>query len=72
MRSTTGLLLIAAGIILVVAGLLAWSGMLSWFGRLPGDIRVERPSTRVYVPITSTVVVSIVLSLLLALLGRFR
>jgi hypothetical protein len=46
--------------------------MLSWFGRLPGDIRIERPHTRIYVPITSMLLVSVVLSLLVTLLRRLK
>ena len=71
MRSLAPLLIIG-GIALIVAGLLAWGGLLSWFGRLPGDIRIERESTRVYVPITSMILLSVVLSLILALVRRFR
>ena len=59
-----GLVLILLGVGLVVAGLLVWSGWLSWFGRLPGDIRWETGRTRVYVPVVSMIVVSIILSLL--------
>jgi len=65
-----GLLLVGIGLAIVVIGLLAWSGALGWFGRLPGDIRVERPGVRFYFPITSMVIVSVVLSLLLALARR--
>lgn len=72
MRSSFGILLVIAGIALVLIGVLAWSGLLSWFGRLPGDIRIERPNTRVYIPITSMILVSIVLSLILAIIRRFR
>lgn len=36
------LLIVVVGLMVVVVGLLAWSGGLSWFGRLPGDIRIER------------------------------
>jgi hypothetical protein len=72
MRSTTGLALIVMGLGLVVVGVLAWSGLLSWFGRLPGDIRIERPNMRLYIPLTSMLVVSVVLSLVLALIRRFR
>ena len=72
MRNSTGLLLVAGGILLVVIGLLVWAGALSWFGRLPGDVRVERPGMRVYVPVTSMVLLSIVISLLLAVFRRFR
>lgn len=56
---------------MVVLGLVILAGGLSWFGRLPGDIRYESDSTRVYVPITSMILVSIVLSLILYLLRRF-
>jgi hypothetical protein len=69
-RSPAGLLIVAAGVLLVVIGLLAWSGALSWFGRLPGDIRVERPNARFYAPITSMLIVSVALSLILALIRR--
>jgi hypothetical protein len=70
-RVPAGLLVVAAGVLLVVIGLLAWSGALSWFGRLPGDIRIERPNARFYAPITSMLVVSLALSLILALIRRF-
>jgi hypothetical protein len=58
------LLLIALGVGLVLVGLLAWTGALSWFGRLPGDIRWEGSRGRVYIPIVSMLLVSIVLSVL--------
>ena len=69
-RSSLGPLLVAAGVVLVVVGLLAWSGALGWFGRLPGDIRIERPNVRVYVPITSMLLVSLVLSAIVTLVRR--
>jgi membrane protein implicated in regulation of membrane protease activity len=62
------LLLIVLGVGLVVAGLLAWTGALSWFGRLPGDIRWEGERGRVYIPVVSMLLVSIVLSALAWLL----
>ena len=57
---------------LVVVGLVAWAGGLSWFGRLPGDVRVERGNVRVYAPIASMLLVSLVLTVLLRVLRRFR
>jgi len=51
--------------------LLIYSGALSWFGRLPGDIRYEGEHTRVYIPIVSSLLLSLVLSLLFYLLRRF-
>jgi len=68
--SSPGPLLVAAGVVLILIGLLVWSGGLSWFGRLPGDIRIERESVRIYVPIVSMLLVSAVLSLVLYLLRR--
>jgi hypothetical protein len=65
-----GLLLIALGVGLILVGLLIWSGSLSWFGRLPGDIRIERETVRIYLPITSMIVVSLLLSLALYLIRR--
>lgn len=56
---------------LILVGLLFWSGSLSWFGRLPGDIRIERETVRVYIPLTSMLIVSVVLSLALYLIHRF-
>ena len=52
------------GVGLLVTGILVWSGGLSWFGRLPGDVRWETERARVYVPIASMIVVSLALSLL--------
>jgi hypothetical protein len=65
-----GLLLVALGVGLAVLGLLVWSGALSWFGRLPGDIRVERDSVHVYVPIVSMLIVSVALSLVMYVIRR--
>lgn len=66
-----GLLIIGIGIAAVLLGALVWTGALGWFGRLPGDIRIEGESTRVYVPLVSMLLISVVLSVLLALLRRF-
>jgi hypothetical protein len=71
MMRSTGLLVVLLGFGVIVAGLLIYAGALSWFGRLPGDIRYEGAHARVYVPVTSMIVVSLVLSLIMYLLRRF-
>lgn len=75
-RSPSGLVLVVAGLALIGIGLLVWSGGLSWFGRLPGDIRIERPNTRIYIPLASSLLLSLVLSVVLSVVGailrRFR
>jgi hypothetical protein len=62
--------LVAVGVLLVLVGVLAWTGALSWFGRLPGDIRVTGEHTRIYVPITSMLITSLVVTILLSLVRR--
>lgn len=71
MNRNIGLLVVIGGSALVVLGLLIYSGALSWFGRLPGDIRYEGEHTRVYFPLVSSILVSVLLSVLLYLLRRF-
>jgi DUF2905 family protein len=71
MNSWSGPLLVGIGIALVLVGLLLWSGGLSWFGKLPGDIRIERDTVRIYIPLVSMLIVSVVLTLLLNLISRF-
>ena len=66
-----GPLLMAAGAALFLVGLLVWSGALRFLGRLPGDFRYEGEHTRVYFPLASMLLVSVVLSLLLAVARRF-
>jgi len=60
-----GPVLVGIGVVVLVIGLLAWSGGLSWFGRLPGDIRIEGENLRLYIPWVSMLLVSAVISLVL-------
>ena len=68
-----GKILLAVGIVLVVIGLVVWfaADKLSWFGRLPGDIAIERPGFRFYAPITTMLLLSVGLSLLMWWCGKF-
>jgi uncharacterized membrane protein YidH (DUF202 family) len=65
-----GPMLVVLGLALVLVGILAWSGALSWFGRLPGDIQITGERTHVYIPITSMLIVSVVITVLLSLFRR--
>jgi len=65
--------LIVTGLVLVALGLLLHFGpSVPLLGRLPGDIRIERPGLRIYVPLTSSVLLSLALSALLWLVSRLR
>ncbi len=66
-----GKLLFIAGLVMAIAGLLIWkTGGLGAIGRLPGDISVQRPGFSFYFPITTCIVVSIVMTLLMWLLRK--
>jgi len=67
---TGGLILIGLAVALAFVGLLL-SGALSWVGHLPGDIRIHSRNVRVYVPLTSMLLASALLTLLFSLLRRF-
>ena len=67
-----GKVLIGIGLALVALGLV-WTvapGLLSWFGRLPGDLRIETRSGEVFVPLTSMILVSLALTLIVNLVFR--
>lgn len=57
MHASPGMMLVIVGLVLVAIGLFAMTGLLDWFGRLPGDIRFERGDTRIHVPVTSMIIV---------------
>ena len=71
MHRSVGIVVVIAGGILVIVGLLIYSGALRWFGKLPGDIRYQSDHVQFYAPIVSMLIISLVLSLLFYLLRRF-
>ncbi|WP_216829125.1 DUF2905 domain-containing protein [Alkalihalobacterium elongatum] len=66
-------LLITIGVILVLIGIL-WQvgGRILPLGKLPGDILIKRENTTFYFPIMTSIVLSVVISLILFVIGRFR
>ena len=63
-------LLVTLGIVLVLVGLLwPWLQRLG-LGRLPGDIAIERDNFRFYFPITTSIIISLIITLILWLLGK--
>jgi hypothetical protein len=65
-----GKVLILLGLALTVLGLLWLAGERLGLGRLPGDIVIEREGVRIYIPLMTSLVVSVGLSLVLWLLSR--
>ena len=63
--ATIGVALVALGLVISYA---PW--LISWFGKLPGDIRIEDENNWVFIPITSMFVVSIILTIIVNLFFR--
>ncbi len=66
-----GKLLIIAGVVIIAIGaLIMLSGKISWIGRLPGDILIQKKNFTLYFPIATSVILSILLTLILWLFFR--
>ena len=69
--SNTQKILIAAGILILIIGFL-WPWIVKLpFGKLPGDIVVDKPNFKFFFPITSMILVSVIISLIIWLIKRF-
>lgn len=68
----TGKLLIVVGVVLVIAGIIVYfaGDKLSWLGRLPGDIRIERENFKFYFPITTMIIISIIVTLIIKIIQK--
>lgn len=71
MRQLGGILILA-GIIFLVLGILMAGGGLAWLGRLPGDIRITKQGFGFFFPLTTSIILSIVISLVVYLFRIFR
>ena len=73
-----GKVLILMGLVIIVLGLVIMSiengilniKWLNWFGNLPGDIKIEKENFKFYFPLTSMIIISVVLSLILRILKK--
>jgi Protein of unknown function (DUF2905) len=63
-----GVVMLLLGGILLLAGSL--SGKVPWLGRLPGDIYIQRGGWSIYIPLGTSLLISVVLTLILAVFGR--
>lgn len=69
--SALGKILIFFGIIMiVVGGLLLFGSKIPFIGRLPGDIAIQKKNFSFYFPITTSIIISIILSFIMWLLSR--
>ncbi|MDX2003119.1 MAG: DUF2905 domain-containing protein [Chitinophagales bacterium] len=73
MNQQVGKVIVLFGLLIVAAGLIWYflGDKLSWLGKLPGDIRIERDNFRLYFPITTMILASVAISILLAVIRRW-
>lgn len=63
--------LILLGVVLIVAGILfSFAGKIPWLGQLPGDIYIQRERFTFYFPLTTCLILSLILTLVLYLFRR--
>lgn len=70
MRDLGRLLMLVGAVVFVLGAVITLAGRLPWFGRLPGDLVVERGPVTFYFPIVTSLVISVVLTLLFWLFRR--
>jgi hypothetical protein len=66
-------IMIISGIILIISGIIFGLGQkyFQWFGHLPGDFRIERENFKLFIPLSSMLLVSILLSLIFWIIRKF-
>ena len=68
-----GRLIILFGIILVIVGLfLTYGPKIPYLGKLPGDIHIKKENFRFYFPIATCIIISVILTLIFHIIGKFR
>lgn len=74
LRNNMGRLFIIIGISLIIIGAIIKyaPGLINWFGKLPGDIRIEKENSKIFIPITSMVVISLIITVIVNLIRFFR
>jgi uncharacterized protein HemY len=72
MISYFGKILIFFGVILILFGLIfSFAGKIPYLGKLPGDVYIKRKNFTFYFPITTCILISIILSIIFYLISRF-
>ncbi|MCP9765868.1 DUF2905 domain-containing protein [Lacihabitans soyangensis] len=68
-----GKYIIAAGLIIVLIGVIIYffGDKLTWIGRLPGDIRIEKENLKIFFPITTMLIASILLNAVIWLFKKY-
>jgi len=72
MHATVAKYLIIIGLFIVIMGVLIYflGDKLNWIGRLPGDIKVEKENLKIFIPLTTMILISILLTIIINLLKK--
>lgn len=72
-QTETGKYIIIGGAILIIIGIIYYffGNFFSWLGKLPGDIRYESGNSKIFFPITTCIVVTILINLVIYLIKRY-
>jgi uncharacterized membrane-anchored protein YitT (DUF2179 family) len=72
MNQQTGKIIMLIGLTVVVVGILIYffHNKLNWFGKLPGDIRIERENFKFYFPLATMLLLSLLLTLVINIFRR--
>ncbi len=71
MMPSMGKMLIILGVVLIVIGLaFTWGPKIPWLGKLPGDISIKKDNFSFYFPITTSIIISIILTILFSIFRR--
>ncbi len=66
-----GKILIIIGLFIIILGIIfLFAGRIPWIGRLPGDIVIERKNFNLYIPITTSIILSILLTIIFWFLSK--
>ncbi len=73
MNQQTGKWIIVAGVVIIVIGTIIYffHNKLNWFGKLPGDIKIGKENFRLYFPVVTMIVISILLTIIINLIKKF-
>ncbi len=68
-----GKYIIASGLIIVIIGIIIYyfGDKLTWIGRLPGDIRIEKENIKIFFPITTMLIASILVNVVIWLFKKY-
>ncbi|MGC4232413.1 MAG: DUF2905 domain-containing protein [Niabella sp.] len=68
-----GKYMVVAGVLLIIVGVVLWlsGNRLNFLGRLPGDIRIEKENFKFYFPVTTLILISLIVNGIIWLIRRF-